>query len=226
MTNLSVDEQPGMKLSEAAYGAVMGAILSGELPAGQPVSELELARRLGISRTPVHEAVLELVKDGLMVHEPNCRPVVASFSESDVEEIFEMRKVLEGEAAHRAAQRIDKHTLAQLRKTADELAKMNDDAAFVARWTDYDDEFHAAIARMCGVRRLEQDIVRYRRLHRFFNRAHTTAAVLRQALAEHLAILDALDARDSNAARKATVDHIQEWQRYFLKRLGECATRA
>jgi len=225
MTNLSMEEMTGMKLSEAAYEALMGAILSGELPTGEPVSELELARRLGISRTPVHEAVLELVKDGLMDHAPNCRPVVAAFTETDVDEIFEMRKVLEGEAASRAAQRMDKHTLAQLRGTADELAKIDDDAAYVARWTEYDDEFHAAIARMCGVRRLEQDIVRYRRLHRFFNRAHTTAAVLRQALAEHVAILDALDARDSDAARNATVDHIQEWQRYFLKQIGERATR-
>ena len=92
------------RLSEAVYESLLEAILSGQLGAGKPVSELALSRQLNVSRTPVHEAIGQLVKDGLVRQEANCRPVVASFSSADIGDIFDMRLLLECEATRRAAE--------------------------------------------------------------------------------------------------------------------------
>jgi len=67
--------RPLPPLSEAVYESLLQMILSGRLEPRQPVSELELSRTLGVSRTPIHEAVAQLAKDGLIVREPNI-PVV------------------------------------------------------------------------------------------------------------------------------------------------------
>ncbi len=210
-----------MRLSESVYDSLLEAILSGQLAAGEPVSELALTRQLGVSRTPVHEAIRQLIHDGLVVQLTNCRPVVARYSSEAVHEVFEMRKILEGEAAKRAAILIDRPTLASLRREADRLEKSSGGKSWICRWTDFDERFHTAIAEGCGLDRLAQDIARYRRLHRFCNRVHTTCDVLNQALAEHVVILDALDRRDASEAHAAMVNHIHEWQRYFVRQIDQ-----
>ncbi len=68
------------RLSESVYESLLGMIVSGELIPGQPVSELQLARQLEVSRTPIHEAIKQLVKDGLIAQSANRRPVVVSFT--------------------------------------------------------------------------------------------------------------------------------------------------
>jgi DNA-binding GntR family transcriptional regulator len=195
---------------------LLEAILSGQLLPGAVVSEVSLAKRLNVSRTPVHDALRQLAKDGLVEQQPGRRATIAKFSREDVFDIFEMRKILEPEAARRAATRLDKQSLASLRATATELASSCDNPDWVARWTDFDEDFHDTIARACGSARLAQDIGRYRLLHRGFNKLTTTAEVLQQALQEHFRILDALDQHDVRAAGEAMFDHIQEWQAYFV----------
>lgn len=213
----------GLRLSESVYESLLEAILTGKLAAGEPVSELALTRQLGVSRTPVHEAIRQLIHDGLVVQQANCRPVVARYSSEAIHEVFEMRKILEGEAAYRAALLIDRATLRSLRQIADRLATSNRGKAWIRRWTDFDERFHADIAACCGLDRLAEDVGRYRRLHRFFNRVHTTCDVLDQALAEHVAILDALQRRNPDQARAAMVSHIHEWQRYFVQQIEKDA---
>ena len=167
----------------------------------------------------MHEAVRQLIHDGLVVQQANCRPVVAQYSSEAIHEVFEMRKILEGESAYRAALLIDRVTLSSLRQVADRLGEANRGKAWIRRWADFDERFHADIAACCGLDRLAQDVGRYRRLHRFFNRVHTTCEVLNQALAEHVAILDALERRDPDKARAAMVNHIQQWQKYFVQQI-------
>ena len=77
------------------------------------------------------------------------------------------------------------------------------------------------IAESCGNRRLAVDISRYRLLHRGFNRVSTDFKSLQQALAEHLDILDALEARDTERARQAMEAHIGFWQVYFTEKFQE-----
>jgi len=214
-TQSSHDGLERTRLSDSVYESLLQAILSGQLAPGTPVSEVALAKDLEVSRTPVHDALRQLAMDGLVEQRANHRAVIARFSKADIFDIFEMRKLLEAEAARRAASRIDRQTLAQLRATADHLGKTRDDPDWVAHWADFDEDFHEAIARASGSPRLWQDISRYRLLHRGFNKLATTVACLQQALDEHLRILDTLEQRDPEQAAGAMLNHITEWQAYF-----------
>lgn len=208
------------RLSESVYESIMSLIVSGELLPGQTVSELELARRLEVSRTPIHEAVKQLVKDGLIDQAANRRPVVVSFSSDDIFDVYEMRRILESEAAAKAATRIDRPTLDRLQRDLDAFTRNKNADDAIQRWVTLDDDFHNEIALASGSRRLGDDINRYRLLHRVFNRSHTDASVLSQAVAEHESILQAMFDRNADAARQAMKHHLEEWQRFFVNHLN------
>lgn len=204
-------------LSQGVYRDLFNRILTGELPPGTVVSEKQLALLLGVSRTPVHNAVLQLAKDGLVTHEANHRPVIGRVSKADVEEIFDMRRLLENEAARRAASRIDRATLVRLRTAAGELSRKGRRSDALARWADFDDQFHDAIALSCGSQRLAEDIRRYRMVHHALNRLRMTENLIPQALGEHLVILTALEERDGAAAAAAMDAHLLEWKAFYLQ---------
>ncbi|HSI36325.1 MAG: GntR family transcriptional regulator [Phycisphaerae bacterium] len=207
-------------LVEAAYQSLLERIADGRLPSGAMLSELALSQELGVSRTPVHDAMRQLAKDGLVVREGRQRARVAGFSPDDVFEIFEMRKILEGPAAELAAGRMDRRHCAPLRAAADALLATPLDApGWTAGWADFDELFHRTIADACGNRRLAADIGRYRLLHKGINRMSTEPVSLQRAMAEHLAILDAIEARDGRLARERMVAHVGAWQEYFLRQV-------
>lgn len=207
----------GASLVEAVYHRLLHGILTGHYPHDAVLSELAVARELGVSRTPVHDALRQLGKDGLVVRERNCRARVAGITPDDVFEVFEMRKFLEGPAAELAAGRMDRRHLAPLRATADALRADPDAPGWAAAWAAFDEAFHRAIAEASGNRRLAADINRYRLLHTGFNRLATDAVTLQPALAEHIGILDALDARNGPLARERMVAHIAAWQDHFIR---------
>ena len=214
---IQLKHNPQLRLSDAVYETLLDAILSGHMETGAVISEVSLAQQLEVSRTPVHDALRQLANDGLVIQEANRRAVVAKFTADDVYDIFDMRILLEAEAARRAATRMDRPARLELREAMEELSRDLTDPAWVARWTEFDDQFHSAIAVASGSRRLIQDISRYRTLHRSINRILTTLHVLQQALVEHRHILDALDARDPINAAAAMTEHIVEWQAYFVR---------
>ena len=214
--NTSPNNADSLRLSDTVYERLLDDILSGRLLPGTPVSEVALSRQLEVSRTPVHDALRQLAKDGLVEQRANHRAIIARFSPSDVHDIFEMRKLLEAEAARRAASRIDRQTLAHLRSLAEVLQQKQLDSEWLMLWAEFDEKCHDAIARSSGSFRLRQDITRYRMLHRGFHKLGSRSDFLRQALAEHLAILDALESRDPDKAAQAMASHLQEWQAYFV----------
>jgi DNA-binding GntR family transcriptional regulator len=207
-----------VSLSDSVYETLLEAILSGSLASGTILSEVAVAKQLEVSRTPVHDALRQLAKDGLVEQAIGRRARVAPFTRDDLAEMFEMRKILEGPAAELAATRMDSRQLVPLRAAADQLAASIGAVDWVARWTDFDEDFHRTIAEASGNRRLADDIARYRLLHRGINRIGTEADSLQQALAEHLEILTALEAHDGPRARAAMVKHIEFWQQYFVRR--------
>ena len=204
------------RLSDAVYETLLQAIISGKLAPGSIVSEVSLAKQLNVSRTPVHDGMRQLAKDGLVEQRPGRRAMITTFSKDDVFDIFEMRKLLEAEAVRRAATRIERATIARLRETGEELKTNPDNIDYLTRWADFDEEFHEAIAKASGSMRLWQDIVRYRLLHRGFNKLTTTIEGLQKALVQHFQILDALERRDAESSSRLIVEHIQEWQAYFV----------
>ncbi len=209
-TLIQVDRPlPRTTLAEAACEAILENILSGALASGTELNEQALAQDLHVSRTPVREALARLQKDGLVVSDPQRKLRVASFTPEEVAEIYEMRGLLESAAAERAAGRVSKEVLAGLRRTADALRDEPDGGAWNARALEFDLQFHDAIARAAGNSRLRADIGRYRLLVRAFCRITGSPANLRRALAEHLRVIRALEARDPAKARDAMAAHIR-----------------
>jgi GntR family transcriptional regulator, rspAB operon transcriptional repressor len=217
--NGKAEADNSLRLSEQVYETLVEMIVRGRLEPGQPVSEVELARTLSVSRTPIHEAVKQLVKDGLVIQAANRRPVVVSFGPEDIRDVYAMRIILESEAAAKCADRIDLPTLQRLEETVAQFRKSKLSVSTIAKWVQLDDEFHSAIASASGIPRLAADINRYRLLHRVFNRSHTDASVLHQAAEEHATILDAFRKRSSDLARQSMRRHLEEWQRFFANHL-------
>lgn len=209
--------QPQLSLVDSVYETLLEAIVSGRVQSGTILSEVVVAEQLQVSRTPVHDALRQLAKDGLVERSNNRRAKVTRFTRDDVYEIFELRKYLEGPAAELAALRMDRRQLQPLRDMADQLASQPRDEAWRMAWAHFDEQFHHTIAMASGNHRLTRDIGRYRLLHRGFNKTKTELASLEQALAEHYEILDAIETHDTVRARESMIAHIATWQTFFMQ---------
>lgn len=217
-TTHSGDSSPAKEntaLSRQAYEAILQGIFAGRLVPGEVLNELALARDLRMSRTPITLAIRELLKDGLVVKVNSRRPTIARITRTDLQELFEMRCLLEGEAARRAASRIDRPTLGRLRSIGEDIGRHPAHAGVLSQWIDYDHDFHLAIAKASGNRRLAQDIERYRIIHRGLIHMRLKPEHVPQANAEHLCILAALEERNADRARQAMSTHIREWLAYY-----------
>lgn len=197
-------------LVEGAYEAILDNILSGALPSGATVSEVALARDLHVSRTPVHQALARLAKEGLIEHRSGLQPRIARFTREDVIEIYDMRLLLETAATQRAARRMDPRVLAELTREAAALAALPDEPDWSGQALDFDARFHDAVAAASGNRRLRQEIAKYRLLVRAFCRMTGNSENLREALREHQAVLKALADRQPSAAGQAMAQHVQK----------------
>lgn len=184
------------------------AILRGELEAGAPISQVKLAREMGVSRTPLREAIRMLQREGLLEGEPNKRIVVAPFSAEDMEELYALRITVEALGVRLTVPQLREEELATL---DGRLAQM----AFFAEREDYERysvphrEFHAGLVAKSGVRivtllaQLSDHTERYRRLH-------TTRAphAWEQGARDHRAILDAAIAGDADTAAVRLAEHL------------------
>ena len=208
-------------LTDTIYEQILEQIISGKRKPGEPVSELALTKELGVSRTPVHNAILQLTKDGLIKHEHNRRPVVRGLTPPDIHEIFEMRILLEGETARRASSYISTEQLERIIVSHAAIIESKENwDEWLHQWADYDDLFHHYISKASQNHRLAEDVSRYRLLHRGLNlfsfvEEQAPLEVLRTALSEHEAIIESLRMRDADGARDAMRVHLRRWQRFF-----------
>ena len=123
--NLLEGRLPAPQSASAAAGEVIReAIIDGRLPPGQRLKEEELARELGISRTPVREALLLLESEGLVESIPRRGATVRSYAVSDLDDVYQLRALLEGYAARRAAARISPADVTRLEKSCDRFDRL------------------------------------------------------------------------------------------------------
>jgi DNA-binding GntR family transcriptional regulator len=164
---------------------------------------------LGVSRTPVVQALSRLIADGIVTQRMNMRAVVRAGAENWLMEIHELRLLLEPAAAARAAKNMSAETLAQLEQQAEAVAP-NSDVAWVNRSREFDFALHRAIADHAANQPLRGAIYKcweYKRLSYELG-PERMEAVLR-GHEEHLAILAALKARDSATAAAAMELHLR-----------------
>lgn len=191
---------------QGAYRRLLDQIRSGLLPPGARLRETELAEVLGISRTPVREAIRQLEADGLVVHLARQGATIRSLDHAEVVELYEMRAVLEGTAARLAARAASDIELVELVALNAELAR----APAGPQAREVNRQFHRTLI----------DAARNRFLVKSVNALQKTLLILgpttladrgraETAVAEHAAMLAALTARDGLAAEAAMRAHIE-----------------
>ena len=117
----SLVETEHASLGQEIAGQLRQAIIEGRIAPGERLVEASIAERLGVSRGPVRDAILELQRQGLVVNAPRRSAFVVEVSKDDIEEIYTLRMVLEAFAARLAAQRITAEQCQQLQETVDAL---------------------------------------------------------------------------------------------------------
>jgi DNA-binding GntR family transcriptional regulator len=214
-------------LDELAYRLLREAILSpGGLAAGDHVDEKEFSERLGISRTPIREAVRRLEVEGLVKRAPRRGVFVADLSPEAIDELYNLREVLEGLAARLAADRASDAEIQKLRETYDRYAgavRAHD----VHKIFERDVDFHDLIARASRSERLQSTIKMFRnQLGLLRTRSVTIAGRSEKALEEMGRVLDAIVRRAADDAEEAMRRHIREAQRDMLSSLKASLTPA
>lgn len=198
------DEVP-VRASERAYLALLEDIQSGVLAPGAVVAEVEQATRLGVSRTPLREALGRLAADGLVVQASPRVTVVADIDTDDIAALFEVRRALEETAARLAARRGDRAVFAVLAEEFDRVEPGGDPDPYYLLIARFDAALDDAVANeylTSALKTVRTHLVRVRRLARD-NPARLTASV-----GEHRLIATAIAVGDADLAAHATHVHL------------------
>jgi DNA-binding GntR family transcriptional regulator len=206
-----------LKLTEIAFEKILNAIVYGRLDFGEPLSENDLARALGVSKAPVRESLNELRLKGLVVVVPQSGSYVFSPTSEQIEELCDFRSLLEARAIRASMLNDASSLIADLRKTAKEMKRayrLGD--VFVSKRLDT--EFHEAFLRHSANRYL---IDSYANIgptvealrHRFLD----TAIYLNRAFDEHQKIVDLLATDNINKAVDVLQEHIARTKRFHAQ---------
>jgi DNA-binding GntR family transcriptional regulator len=191
------------------YEELRGAILRGELTASEEISQVQLANKLGTSRTPLREVLRMLQREGLVISQPNRRLQIAGVSLAELEQIYATRLPLEALAMRYSVPRLDSATIARLEGTMAEMAHFASEDEW-DRWEVVHREFHHHLVSKAGKRimatlgDLFDHSSRYRRVYTFSQPSQTWPL----GTLEHRAILNAAKARDAQRAAVRLAQHL------------------
>lgn len=203
-----MNESKGMSRADWVFETLEGDILSGNCAAGELLTELKLCERMGVSRTPVREALHRLMQEGLL-EESTHGMIVRGVTESDLADIYEIRRRIEGYATRLCAERITEEQLAELAEVVD-LQDFYTARGGAANIRDADTRFHELVYRYCGsdvLRSMLTDL--HRKVKRFRKASVENPARAQIAVREHADILRALKAHDGDEAERLAVLHIE-----------------
>jgi DNA-binding GntR family transcriptional regulator len=196
-----------MRASDIAYATLLEEIQSGVLAPGTVLAETDQAARLGVSRTPLREALGRLAAAGLVAQQSPRVTVVSDIDRGDIRELFELRRALEETAARLAAERGDTAAFATLAAEFAAASLHGDEAtdAYYALIARFDAEVDASIHNdylASALRTVRTHLVRVRRL------ARDNPGRLAASVSEHRLIASAIAARDADLAAHATHVHL------------------
>jgi DNA-binding GntR family transcriptional regulator len=196
-------------LRDQVRRSLEAAMVAGELRPGELYSAPALGERFGVSATPVREAMLDLARDGFVVAERNRGFRVAEMSEVDLDEICQIRLLLEVPSTVQVAKIIEPEVIDELSVIADEIV------AAAARgdlidYLDSDRRFHVLLISQLGNDRLTDLVDRMRRQTRLFGLvALAESGVLVASAQEHHELIEAMRARDTTATKSLINSHIK-----------------
>ncbi|MCC7413771.1 MAG: GntR family transcriptional regulator [Gammaproteobacteria bacterium] len=212
------------KAADRAYDAIRSRILAGEYPPGSHLKEEQIADDTGVSRTPVREALRRLSAEHLVKFVANRGAYVAHWSASDVDDIFQLRAMLEGYAAACAAQRITAEQIRILDDCADNIEQLSRHRSPEnhLRMLELNQRFHTVIVDAAGSERLMVmlawlvEVPMLLRTYEKFDHAQ-----IARSNHHHREIIAALRARNGDLARKLMEIHILSAQMVFTLRTGQ-----
>ncbi|HWU57857.1 MAG TPA: GntR family transcriptional regulator [Microbacteriaceae bacterium] len=204
-----------LSLRETVMRALRAAIISGEMEPGAVYSAPSLGARFGVSATPVREAMLDLVKEGLVTSLPNKGFRVTEVSDADLDDITQLRLLIEPPTVRAVVPRIPTEDLPELRRMAQDIVDGADNGDLIS-YTEADRLFHIRILEYSGNRRLVEMISELRSHTRLLGLAPLVErGALRDSSLEHLTLVDLIEARDEAGAEALMRQHIEhvrgEW---------------
>ncbi len=206
-------------LRDMVFDVLMSAIMQGQLSPGERLLEVQLADEMGVSRTPVREAIRRLELEGFVVMVPRKGAYVAGLSINDVEEVYEIRTVLETLAVRLAAQRMQPADYAQLDDLSEKMRATWQEGN-VDNWVSLDASFHELLYKFSRNKRLVammNNIMEQLSRYRIISLANVE--VRHNSLSEHQELIEALKRRDSEAAATAVAMHIENTKQSLINML-------
>jgi DNA-binding GntR family transcriptional regulator len=199
------------KAVDAAYQAIRVGILSGEVPQGSHLTAQQLAEATGLSRTPVREAMRRLHAEGMIRFIANRGAFVSSWTPDEIDQIYELRVILESFAAQEAARRISPEQLKELREIATDMQALVDvDKPDLAAVAVANDRFHKTVLAAAGNSRLSDLLSAIVEAPLVFNtfRRYKQHELQRSAT-QHLELVRSFEAHDPEWARSVMTSHIR-----------------
>ncbi len=204
-------------LREVIFNTLKEAIITGELKPGERLMEVQLAEKMGVSRTPVREAIRKLELEGLVCMVPRKGAHVGEITVKDIMDVLEVRSSLDGLATSLAAQRITDSELKDLRNVLSQFTNYVEKENIQGS-IKKDVEFHDIIYRSCRNEKLMQIISNLQeQFHRFRVMFLKDLKSPKELIQEHVDIYDAILSRDPEKARKAAQEHIKNQEITVVK---------
>ncbi|PKM46305.1 MAG: GntR family transcriptional regulator [Firmicutes bacterium HGW-Firmicutes-8] len=208
-------------LREIVFETLREAIINATLRPGERLMEIQMAEEMGVSRTPVREAIRKLELEGFVVMVPRKGAYVAGISMKDIADVFEIRAAMEALAAGLAAERITEEELEDLERilvTIGECVKNND----LEKLIEVDTEFHDILFKASRNERLVQIVSNLReQIQRFRTASLSTPGRMKYALEEHKKIVEAVSERNVELAQSLAREHIENAENSMLEVLDD-----
>ncbi|MGD8226879.1 MAG: GntR family transcriptional regulator [Desulfobacteraceae bacterium] len=203
-------------LKEKAYDILKELILTGRLEQGKLHNEKRLAEVLGVSRTPVREALLELSREGMVSFVPSKGVKVLKITPKQVQEVFELRRIIEGYIIKSISKQLTPADLKKIEKILnkqDRSASKEEELSFI----EMDKEFHLFMASKMGNQQIETILQNLRdQIHLMGIRAIKDQSRSQQVLKEHQSIFSALKKKDAKRAHEELMKHLNNTEKILI----------
>ncbi len=219
--NMQLEVHKDVPLRDEVFNTLRKAILNGDLVPGQRLMEIALSEKLGVSRTPVREAIKRLEEEGLVVIVQRKGAEVAGISGSQLRDVLEVRLALEELAGELACQRISDKDIEELKSINEEFIKLikNSDTT-ISEIAKVDVDFHSVIYNATNNKRLIQMVNDFSQQMYRYRLEHIKELEDRSVLAaEHDDIIKAVAAKDVVWAREAIRSHIYKQEQAIVQKL-------
>lgn len=216
-SNFQVTMSEYLPLRDVVFNTLRHAILKGELEPGERLMEIALAQKLGVSRTPIREAIRKLELEGLVVMVPRKGAEVADITENDLRDVLEVRTALEELSIELAMKNMTYEDYENLKKASEGFAK-NSEGDDLIKIAEEDVAFHEIIYMATGNKRLIQMINNLReQMYRYRLEYIKDKSTHARLVEEHERIIEAMRKQDVNAAKAAIKLHVENQEENILK---------